>query len=89
MHSMMSQSASSSAFSLQLTKLTDFPDAHVRVTNNVGRFSACKAFIWNISCGLHTFTNRLGQLAHFISAKLLIIHLWDFNMNINAVEQWT
>ena len=73
---------------LQSAKLPYLPDAHVRVADNV-RLRTGKALLLNIARRLHTLANRLAGLPHSITAQLFIIRAWDFDMDIDAVEQGT
>src|SRR5215212_2027000 len=36
-----------------------------------------------------TCTNGFRCLPYSISAQLFIIHSWHFNVNVNAIQQWT
>ena len=73
---------------LQPVKLPKLPDAHIHVADVIGRRTD-EALLLNIACGLNSGSIRYRRFPHSISAQLFIIHTWDFDMNVDAVQQWT
>jgi hypothetical protein len=72
---------------LELAKLPYLADAHICVTDDVGGIG--EALILNISGGLHALADRLAGFAEFISAEFFVIDSGDFDVDIDAVKQWT
>ncbi len=53
----MLRQAQHTAFGLEVAKLPDLPDAHVRIADDITCFPICESFILNISCCLDSLTN--------------------------------
>lgn len=66
-------------------------DAHICITQNVVAWGIGigKPAMLNVPGGLHTLANGLAGFAESVSTELFIVNSWHFNMNINAVKQWT
>ncbi len=83
-------------FIMQFAILPDLPHAHIRVTDygmqslqtlrRSRETSDSKSLALYISRGLNSLANCLGGFTQTVSAQLFVIHMWDFDVNINSIE---
>ncbi len=78
-------------FRLELAKLSYLADAHIGVAEDVGvgRLGVGKSVVLNISGGLHALADGLAGFAKFIPAEFFVIDSGHFDVDVDAVEQWT
>ena len=70
-------------FVLQLAKLPNLPDAHIRIAEDrMPGLDVQESGSLNIACCLDGFANGLGRFSQAITAQLFIIHTWDFDVNV-------
>src|SRR5688572_4504134 len=74
---------------LQLAGLSYLPHVHICVANNARGAIRGEALVLNIPRGLDTSPNTFRCPSYSIPAQLFIINSWNFDMDIDAIQQGT
>jgi hypothetical protein len=76
---------------IKLTELPNLCHAHIGVANDIriSRIGIRETGSLTFTRGLHALADRLACLAQTIPAEFFIIHSWNFDVNVNSIEQRT